>query len=360
MTYAHADKLKVLMAGPDRSVHGGISAVVNSYYEAGLADMTDLRYVGTMKEGSRPYKLLVAVGAYIRFRTDLRWADIVHVHVASDNSFRRKSFFIRAAHKRGKRIIIHQHGGDLAGWVAAGGPDRQASVIEVFNMADEIIVISDAYRDIISGLSHNGEGVRPDIHVMPNAIDVSGYEYSEHPSTDRRILFLGRICRNKGVSELIRAVVNLSAIYPDIRLVLGGIWEDEDLRDEMKAAGELVEYAGWLGGADKAGALSECRIFALPSYFEGQSVSILEAMASGCLVVASDTGGIPMMVKDGETGILVRPRDEKSLEDALRLALSADRHDEHVRMCEAARDMVHREFNMSDYMQKLMQLYVVQ
>ncbi len=360
MTQARADKLKILMAGPDRSVHGGISAVVNSYYEAGLDDMTDLKYIGTMKEGSKPYKLFVAAMAYIRFRMNLKWADIVHVHMASDNSFRRKSFFIRAAHKHGKRIIIHQHGGDLAGWVASGGPDRQAGVIEVLNMADEIIVISDAYRDIISGFSHNGEKVHPDIHVMPNAIDISRYEYTGHADTDHRILFLGRICRDKGVSELISAVSHLSGIYPDIRLVLGGIWEDADLREEMRSAGEHVEYAGWLGGADKAGALSECSVFALPSYFEGQSVSVLEAMASGCLVVASDTGGIPMMVKDGETGILVSPRDAGSLEEALRRALSADLHAEHVRMREAARDMVHSEFNMVDYMKKLMQLYVVQ
>ena len=58
------NKIKVLMIGPDRSVHGGISAVVNNYYEAGLDNRVDLKYIGTMKEGSKAYKLLVAIKAY--------------------------------------------------------------------------------------------------------------------------------------------------------------------------------------------------------------------------------------------------------------------------------------------------------
>lgn len=360
MTDIPGKKPKILMVGPDRSVHGGISAVVNSYYEAGLDDLTDLRYIGTMKEGPKIFKFLVAVRAYFQFVRVLSWADIVHVHVASDNSFLRKSFFIRQAFKHRKRIIIHQHGGDLAGWVASGGTARQTEVIDVLNMADEIIVISDAYRDIISGLSCNGKRVQPDIHVMPNAIDMDRYEYSCHSENNHRILFLGRICRDKGISELISAVSALSAKYSDIRLVLGGIWEDEDLRKEAEAAGEHVEYAGWLSGADKIGALSDCSVFALPSYFEGQSVSILEAMASGCLVVASDTGGIPMMVQNGETGLLVKPGDAGTLKEALDRALSEEHRDERMRMCETAREMLARRFNMSDYMKHLMQLYTEQ
>ena len=353
-------KPKILMVGPDRSVHGGISAVVNSYYAAGLDDLTDLRYIGTMKEGPKVYKLLVAVSAYIRFVRELSWADIVHVHVASDSSFLRKSFFIRQAYKHRKKIIVHQHGGDLERWFASSGVARQAYIISVFNMADEIIAVSDAYRDIISGLSCNGKRVHPDIHVMPNAIDMDRYEYSCHTESNHRILFLGRICRAKGVSEIISAVSALSGIYPDIRLVLGGIWEDGDLKEEAEKAGEYVEYAGWLDGADKIRALSDCSVFALPSYFEGLPVSILEAMASGCLVVASDTGGIPMLVKNGETGILVKPGDVGELKEALETALSDEHRDDRVRMTEAARDMLSRKYNLDGYMKHLMQLYTEQ
>ena len=53
------DKIRVLMVGPDRGVHGGISAVVNNYYEAGLDRKVDLKYIGTMREGSKVKKLLI-------------------------------------------------------------------------------------------------------------------------------------------------------------------------------------------------------------------------------------------------------------------------------------------------------------
>ena len=202
--------------------------------------------------------------------------------------------------------------------------------------------------------------MQPDIHVMPNAIDMDRYEYSCHTESNHRILFLGRICRAKGVSEIISAVSALSGIYPDIRLVLGGIWEDGDLKEEAEKAGEYVEYAGWLDGADKIRALSDCSVFALPSYFEGLPVSILEAMASGCLVVASDTGGIPMLVKNGETGILVKPGDVGELKEALETALSDEHRDDRVRMTEAARDMLSRKYNLDGYMKHLMQLYTEQ
>ena len=77
------DKIKVLMVGPDRSVHGGISAIVNSYYEAGLNHEVDLNYIGTMREGSKLKKLFVAIGAYLEFVSRVKDCDVVHVNVAS-------------------------------------------------------------------------------------------------------------------------------------------------------------------------------------------------------------------------------------------------------------------------------------
>ena len=108
-----SSKIKVLMVGPDRGVHGGISAIVNNYYEAGLDKRVDLKYIGTMKEGSRGKKLLVAAAAYFKFLCSLSWCDVVHVNASSDSSIMRKSFFIKAAYRHNKKIVLHQHGGDF-------------------------------------------------------------------------------------------------------------------------------------------------------------------------------------------------------------------------------------------------------
>lgn len=360
MTDMSTYKKHILMVGPDRSVHGGISGVVNGYYEAGLDEMVDLRYIGTMKEGSKVRKLVTAMAAYLRYRTMLSWADVVHVHVASDNSFRRKSVFIRAAHTAGKRMIIHQHGGDLQNWFEQGNRKRQKMMIDVLNMADRIIVISDAYRDIVTSLAVDDDKVTAPVQIMPNAIDTKRYTYAEHKETGRNLLFMGRICRAKGVGELIGAVTTLSEEYPDLKLTLGGIWEDEDLKERIRPISDRTEVIGWLGEDDKIRVLNSCDIFVLPSYFEGQSVTILEAMAAGCLVVASDVGGIPMMISDDVTGILIRPQDEQSLTDALRRVLSDDYSAERSRICAAARKLVCDEYDIRDYMSRLMDIYMIE
>ena len=89
--------MRVLMVGPDRNVHGGISGVVNNYYDAGLDKKIDLCYIGTMVEGSKIRKMIQAVMAYFRFLWKVPGYEIVHVNMASDTSYLRKSFFIKTA-----------------------------------------------------------------------------------------------------------------------------------------------------------------------------------------------------------------------------------------------------------------------
>ena len=85
--------MKVVMLGADRSVKGGVSAVVNNLYEAGLDQRIDLTYIGTMVDGSTAAKLLKGVQALLKFVTVLPKADIVHLNMAADASCYRKLYF---------------------------------------------------------------------------------------------------------------------------------------------------------------------------------------------------------------------------------------------------------------------------
>ena len=87
-------RMKVLMIGPARSVNGGISAVVNNYYQAGLDKKVELRYLGTMEDGNKWHKLKVAIFALFQFVKGVRHCDIVHINMASDTSLYRKIPFI--------------------------------------------------------------------------------------------------------------------------------------------------------------------------------------------------------------------------------------------------------------------------
>lgn len=343
------DRYRVLMVGPDRSVHGGISGVVNNYYEAGLDRRIALCYIGTMVEGAKWRKLIQAAKAYMQFLCKLPRYDIVHVNVASDVSYYRKSVFIWTASVFGKMIVIHQHGGNFPAFYEEDLSEKgRRHVKKILSMGDAFLVLGTAWKDFFGGIIG-----RERITVLPDAIQMP--ERSEKRRGVHRILFLGRLCREKGIGELLSVMPGLREQYPDVQLFLGGVWEDEELKKQALSMRECVTYLGWISGDTKQKYLRECDIFVMPSYFEGQSVSILEAMAYGCGIAASDTGGIPDMIVDGETGLLVPPRDADALEKAIGRLLEDDG------LCrklgEKARHKAEAEFSMENNIERLLAVY---
>lgn len=337
------------MAGPDRSVHGGISAVVNNYYDAGLDGKIDLCYIGTMVEGSKPRKLLQAVKALIQFCVKLPGYQIVHINMASDSSYYRKSFFIKAAKLFGKKIVIHQHGGDFEGFYYKEQDERGKRRIDrVLAMGDAFLVLAPQWKELFSHMVEEKK-----ITVLPDAIRIPEgvqKEYGQH-----KLIFLGRLCREKGIGELLGIMPQLKEEYPDIRLYLGGIWEDEGLKAEAGKYADFITWLGWISGEEKEKYLRECDIFVLPSYFEGQSVAILEAMVHNCAIVASKTGGIPQMIMEGETGVFITPKDAASLKRGIKMLL------EDAGLCRrlgtGAREKAERDFSIENNMEKLLQIY---
>jgi glycosyltransferase involved in cell wall biosynthesis len=116
-----------------------------------------------------------------------------------------------------------------------------------------------------------------------------------------------------------------------------------------------VEFLGWIDGAAKAQALAEATVYALPSYMEGLPMGVLEAMAVGLPVVATTVGGIPDVIEDGVTGLLIEPGDQDGLARALSLLLSdaALRH----RMGAAARAVVEEGYTPQRIVPMIESLY---
>lgn len=342
-------KMRVLMVGPDRSVHGGISGVVNNYYDAGLDRMIDLCYIGTMVEGSKPKKLLQAGKAYLRFLIELPKYDIVHVNMASDSSYYRKSVFIRTAKACRKKIVIHQHGGNFPEFYGKELSARgRKQVKRVLSMGDAFLVLGTAWKDFFGAIIG-----REHIMILPNAIHIP--EPGDKQYGARKILFLGRLCKEKGIGELLTVMPKLQKQCPGVRLYLGGIWEDQGLKTQALALRECVTDLGWIDGAEKQRYLGECDIFVLPSYFEGQPVSVLEAMAHACGIVTTKTGSIPDMIIEGETGLFAVSKDAKTLEECLLKLL------EDPELCRAlgenARRKAKAEFSIENNIKQLLDIY---
>ena len=193
------------------------------------------------------------------------------------------------------------------------------------------------------------------IEVIHNGVDLppNGVPRQNDPPVIGEI---ARLCDVKGQRELIRALAQV----PGARLVLagrdleqGGAFEDE-LAAEAERAGVADRVD--LGFRDDVGALlDELDVFALPSWTEGLPMTVLEAMAHGRAVVATPVGGTPEVVADGETGLLVPPRDPDALADALRRLL--DDPDLRRRMGEAGRRRVAADFTAERMADRVLAVY---
>lgn len=347
------DKIKVLMIGPARSVHGGVSAVVNNYYAAGLDQQVKLKYIGTMVDGSKGRKLVQAMTAYFRFLFTFPFYDILHVNMAPDASCYRKKIFIDTAGLFGKKIIIHEHGGDFEGFYYERCSERQrAGIKKTLNRAEIFLVLSESWKEFFSTIVAANK-----IHVLQNGILIPAKAKTDYSS--HRVLFLGRLCKEKGIGELLEAAPLIRKQIPDFQLVLGGLWEEgsDSLKEKAETLSQWVSCPGWVSSAEREKLMEECSIFVLPTWFEGQPVSLLEAMAKGMCVAASAVGGIPQIMgnQKEQTGVLLPPENADTLANAL-IELLKDEKRRRV-MGEHARERMADHYDINNHVKILFTYY---
>lgn len=172
---------------------------------------------------------------------------------------------------------------------------------------------------------------------------------------DKVLLSVGRLSYEKGHAELLNAYRMLidARGTPHSRLVLvGDGGERSRLVQQARGLGERVLFVGHRPDPWPYFCMSD--IFALPSHTEGSPLVLFEAMAAGLPIVASSVGGIPEVVHEGETALLVPPRNAELLADALRALLSEPARA--VAMGCAAREAVTRHSPQA-YAQRLLAIY---
>lgn len=188
------------------------------------------------------------------------------------------------------------------------------------------------------------------VHI-PNFVDTARHPFDGNPGG--RFLFFGRLSHEKGLTTLIEAAHR--ARQP-VTLVGTGQQEAE-LRALVERLGADVDFAGYLSGSDLHRAIHAARAVVLPStWYENAPLTILESYALGRPVIGAAIGGIPEMIRDGETGLTFASGNVEELSKALS-NLAAKPAAEIAAMGRAGRDWVARDFSPSTYRNAMVDLY---
>jgi glycosyltransferase involved in cell wall biosynthesis len=209
-------------------------------------------------------------------------------------------------------------GNTLSGWVHGV---RSAATVRMERMSlarcRHLIVISpyvlDYFRDRI---------VDTETHAIENPLEERFFRI-EGARDARAVLFAGRLIPRKDPETLLRAAGHLARQGVEFRLRIAGDADDAGYAESLKALardqrlGERVAFLGALSPARMEEELGAASVFVQSSRQETASVAIMEAMAAGLAIVATDVGGTRHLVEDPASGRLVPPRDAEILSRAL-------------------------------------------
>jgi glycosyltransferase involved in cell wall biosynthesis len=191
-----------------------------------------------------------------------------------------------------------------------------------------------AYRQMFAGAEviHLSDRLYGDVapvvprarfHVVPNGLDIALSPQEDRKPRVPTVLFLSNLYESKGPLDLLDASRQVLERGIAHNLVFAGAGTEPAVVERICAAGTPVSWVGPVDGARKAALLAEADVFVFPSWyhFECQPLVVIEAMAAGKAIIASDEAAIPDLISDGETGLLVHGKSVGEITEALALLL---------------------------------------
>ena len=188
--------------------------------------------------------------------------------------------------------------------VCAGVSDFVASHLRRLGATDTRVVFNGADERLFHPRDRRDARVRLDL-----------------PPDAPTVVFAGHVDAPKGVRELAEALVRLADLAPHAVFAGGGALQDE-VAHTLREGGIRTTFFPWLDHATLAQLVSSADVFALPSHAEGLPTALCETMNAGRAIVATRVGGIPEIVRDGETGFVIEVGDVAALADRLRRVLA--------------------------------------
>lgn len=335
---ATTGRARVLLFGPQLSAVGGGPTHMRNMLSSSLSDRYDLVHFEIGSRGrespASDERLITQILRLVWNPVLLIWRiiqlrpSLVHLNTSLNHkSFWRDLGYLMIGKILRRKVIVQIHGGSLERFCDSSPLLQYVSSV-VFRIADAVVVLSSAEKRNFEKISNLKK-----LAVIPNAVDIGEY-YQEFPRKHsgkvRRLAYLGRLTREKGLFEAVEAMKIIVA-DPDlgeVEFVIAGSGPARAaLQGRIKELelGVRVTLVDPLFGSEKVNFLQTSDVFLFPSYHEGLPYSILESLAAGTPVIATNVGGIPDAVIDGVHGLLIEPRDPAQIADTIRkLASNSD------------------------------------
>jgi glycosyltransferase involved in cell wall biosynthesis len=280
---------------------------------------------------------------------------LIHFNFALDKrSSYRDLPLIMLAQLLGKKMVIHLHGGEF---LQEKKPSRilQMALSKTLSGKDPIIVLSPLEKEIVAEKFN-----AVNVSVLPNSIDLTvagSFSRNGQAGSSPKLLFIGRVDRNKGVEYIYQALKMLKDKGVPFKFSMAGAGPEKDEYVEKFSASlnSHFEYKGVVSGKVKEDLFKESNIFLLPSMYEGLPISLIETMSYGIVPVVTNVGSIGTLVKPGETGIFVNKHSARDIADSIEKLLNNKTL--MGQLSRNAREIVFRDFNPELYIEKLNEIY---
>lgn len=312
--------MKILHLETGRHLYGGALQV--AYLLLGLGDYKDCTNILVCPRGS-------AIAEQVETYADKLYTETIRGDLDLFFLFR----LIRII-KKEQPDLIHLHsrrGADVLGGLAAcycgikciltrrvDNPENRFFIKLKYKLYDQVITISQGIKRVLvdQGLAEK------DIAVVTSAVNLNQYRSREVdikkrfrlPSDSFVIGVVAQLIERKGHRFLFQIAPEILRQFPYVRfLILGKGPLEQRLKDQCEQLGivEEVLFPGFI--SDLENILPGLNLLVHPAYMEGLGVALIQAVACGVPIVAARAGGIPEVVKDGENGYLVPPRNAKAL-----------------------------------------------
>lgn len=224
--------------------------------------------------------------------------------------------------------------------------------LKLLRRSDKITAVSNGVAQELSGYGLNPN----DVEAIWNGVDENVFVPTQNKNGDRYILCTGRLSARKGLFDLVECGKYVCDKYPDVQFVITGKGE---LLNKLKARvndlglKDKFIFTGFVGRENLIKLYRNATIFVLPSHYEGLPTTIIEAMACGLPVVATDISGNVDVIENGKNGILIPPKSPQKMAGAISILLEAEAL--RKKMGENARETIKKRFTwdiISDHILK--------